>query len=182
MRHVLCRLFFTQDDTKRQVGWGINEKNTILVLLKCSHIVGIFIGFYLVKLYPRHWIYGPVSNKRRVRSTSEEKMTCMVVFTFEVAKENQVAYLETTREVIKPFWEANECLSYEVFQDYFTSPERFVKIQYYRDKETMERSLALARQDPKGQEIVGMFMQHIKPDTLEQRRVVPLIDKAGTVE
>ncbi len=109
-------------------------------------------------------------------------MTCMAVFTFEVAEENQVAYLKATTEVIKPFWEANECLSYEVFQDTFTSPERFVKIQFYTDKETMERSLALARQDPKGKEIVGEFMKHIKPDTLEQRRVVPLIDKKGMVE
>jgi quinol monooxygenase YgiN len=109
-------------------------------------------------------------------------MTHMAVFTFEVAKENQEAYLKATKDVIKPFWEANECLSYEVFQDYFTSPERFVKIQFYKDKETMERSLALARQDPKGQEIVGLFMQYIKPDTLEQRRVVPRIDKAGMVE
>ncbi|MCP4197838.1 MAG: hypothetical protein GY762_11880 [Proteobacteria bacterium] len=100
----------------------------------------------------------------------------MAVFTFEVAKENQVAYLKTTTEVIQPFWEANECLSYEVFQDYFTSSERFVKIQYYGDKETMERSLALARRDPKGREIVEMFMQYVKPDTLEQRRVVSLID------
>ncbi len=109
-------------------------------------------------------------------------MTYMAVFTYEVAKENQEAYLKATTEMIKPFWEANECLSYQVFQDYFTSPERFVKIQFYKDKETMERSLALARQDPKGQAIVSMFMKHIKPNTLEQRRVVPRIDKAGTVE
>ena len=108
-------------------------------------------------------------------------MTYMAVFTFEVAEEKQEAYLKATSEVIKPFWEAHECLSYEVFQDYFTSPERFVKIQFYKDKETMERSLALARQDPKGQEIVGLFMQHIKPDSLEQRRVVPRVDKAGLV-
>ncbi len=106
----------------------------------------------------------------------------MAVFTFEVPAEKQEAYLKTTADDIKPFWEANECLSYEVFQDYFVSPEHFVKIQFYKDKETMERSLALARQDEKGKEIVGLFMQFIKPETLEQRRVVPRIDKDGIVK
>ncbi len=101
----------------------------------------------------------------------------MAVFTFEVPEEKQEEYLKVTGETIKPFWEANECLSYEVYQDYFTSSTRFVKIQFYPDKETMERSLALARQDERGKEVVGAFMKFIKPDTLEQRRVVPRIDK-----
>ncbi len=105
----------------------------------------------------------------------------MAVFTFEVPEERQEDYLKTTVDVIKPFWEANECLSYEVYQDYFESPTRFVKIQYYPDKETMERSLALARQDDRGKEVVGIFMKFIKPETLEQRRVVPRIDKKGVV-
>ena len=106
----------------------------------------------------------------------------MAVFTFEVPEEKQEAYLKATCETIKPFWEANECLSYEVFQDYFISPTHFVKIQFYKDKETMERSLAIARQDDKGKEIVGLFMQFIKADTLEQRRVVPRIDKNGIIK
>ncbi len=106
----------------------------------------------------------------------------MAVFTFEVPEEKQEDYLKITVEVIKPFWEANECLSYEVFQDYFVSSTRFVKIQFYNDRETMERSLALARQDEKGKEVLSMFMQFIKPETLEQRRVVPLIDKNGIVK
>ena len=106
----------------------------------------------------------------------------MAVFTFEVPEEKQEAYLKTTCEIIKPFWEANECLSYEVFQDYFVDPNRFVKIQFFKDRESMERSLALARQDEKGKEIVATFMQFIKPETLEQRRVVPRIDKDGLVK
>ena len=105
----------------------------------------------------------------------------MAIFTFEVSEDKQAEYLKTTREVIKPFWESNECLSYEVYQDYFTSPTRFVKIQYYPDKETMERSLALARQDEKGKQVVATFMKFIKTDTLEQRRVVPRIDRQGMV-
>ena len=106
----------------------------------------------------------------------------MAVFTFEVPEDKQEAYLAATAETIKPFWEANECLSYEVYQDYFVSPTHCVKIQFYSDKETMERSLALARQDEKGKEIVATFMQFIKPETLEQRRVIPRIDKKGLVE
>ena len=69
------------------------------------------------------------------------------IFTFEVPEEKQEAYLKATAEVIKPFWEAHECQSYEVFQDYFEgSRTRFVKIQYYPDKETMEQSLALMKE------------------------------------
>lgn len=105
----------------------------------------------------------------------------MAVFTFEVPEEKQADYLKTTVEVIKPFWETHECLSYEVFQDYFVSPTRFVKIQFYPDKETMERSLALARNTDEGKSVVATFMQFIVPDTLEQRRVVPRIDKNGWV-
>ena len=102
------------------------------------------------------------------------------IFTFEVPEEKQAEYLRTTAEVIKPFWEAHECLSYEVFKDYFDgSTTRFVKIQYYPDKETMEQSLALARQDEKGQEIVALFFRFA--EKLEQRRVVPVIDKDGLV-
>ncbi len=105
----------------------------------------------------------------------------MAVFTFEVPEDKQEEYFNTTNNVIKPFWEANECLSYEVYQDYFVSPRHFVKIQYYPDKDTMERSLALARQDDRGKEVVETFMKFIIPETLEQRRVVPLVDINGLV-
>ncbi len=101
------------------------------------------------------------------------------VFTYEVPEDKQEEYLKTTVELIKPYWEAHECLSYEVYQDYYESPLRFVKEQYYPDKETMERSLALARQDPEAKEIVGLFFKYA--EKLEQRRVVPVIDKNGMV-
>ena len=105
----------------------------------------------------------------------------MAVFTFEVSEQKQAEYLKTTAEVIKPFWERHECLSYEVYQDYFTSPTRFVKIQFYKDKQTMEASLALARNSEEGKNVVATFMQYIVPETLEQRRVVPRIDRDGIV-
>ena len=105
----------------------------------------------------------------------------MAVFTFEVEKERQEEYLKATAEVIKPFWEKHDCLSYEVYQDYFVSPTRFVKIQFYENKEVMERSLALARKSEEGKSIVATFMQYIVPETLEQRRVVPRIDREGMV-
>jgi quinol monooxygenase YgiN len=179
--HVLCSVFFTQYGTKRQVPRGVNGRKHFARCATALLSPVFLIGFYLVKLYSWHWVCNYRVGKPPEPVTNEEKMTYMAMFTFEVAKENQQAYLKTTWEVIKPFWEANECLSYEVFQDYFTNSERFVKIQFYKDKETMERSLASARQDPRGQEIVAMFMQYIKPDTLEQRRVVPRIDKSSMV-
>ena len=105
----------------------------------------------------------------------------MAVFTYEVPEEMQEKYLKVTAETIKPFWEAHECFSYEVYHDYFVSPTRFVKIQFYEDKETMERSLALAREDPRGKEIVALFMKYVNVKTLEQRRVFPRINKDGIV-
>jgi hypothetical protein len=63
-------------------------------------------------------------------------------WTFEVPEEKQAAYLKATAERIKPYWESHGCLSYQVHQDWI-DPRRFVKEQYYPDRETMERDGAL---------------------------------------
>ncbi|MBW1972334.1 MAG: hypothetical protein DRG20_04190 [Deltaproteobacteria bacterium] len=98
------------------------------------------------------------------------------VWTYEVPLEKQEEYLKKTLEVIKPFWEAHECLSYQVYQDY-TNPTRFVKEQLYPDKETMERSLNIARTDPKAKEVVELFRQYAQ--NIVRRRCVPRVDDKG---
>ena len=39
-----------------------------------------------------------------------------VTFTFDVTEEKQAEYIKATAEKIKPFWEANGCLSYQIWQ------------------------------------------------------------------
>lgn len=100
------------------------------------------------------------------------------VWTFEVLEEKQEEYLRKTVEIIKPFWEEHECISYEVYQDY-TNPRGFVKEQYYPDIETMERSLSVVKTDPMAKEIIDLFRQYATD--IVRRRCVPRIDKNGLV-
>jgi len=77
------------------------------------------------------------------------------IWFYEVPEEKQAEYLRKTAEIIRPFWESRECISYEVYQDY-THPRRFVKIQSYATVEAMERDGALFFQarDPSAVEAV----------------------------
>jgi len=80
------------------------------------------------------------------------------VWVFEVPEEKQAAYLKATAEKIKPFWESHGCLSYQVHQDWI-DPRRFVKEQYYADRETMERDGAILfeKKDPEAIAVVELF-------------------------
>ena len=98
------------------------------------------------------------------------------VWVYEVPVEEQEEYLTKTIEIIKPFWEANECISYRVYQDY-TNPVRFEKEQIYPDKETMERSFSLATTDPKAQEIVALFQKYAR--NVIRMRCISRIDDKG---
>jgi hypothetical protein len=101
------------------------------------------------------------------------------VWTFEVPEEKQKEYLENTAKIIKPFWESHECRLYQVLKDY-THPRRFVKEQYYPDKETMERSLALAKEDPNAQAVVATFRKYA--ENVVRMRCVPVIDQNGLID
>jgi len=80
------------------------------------------------------------------------------VFMFEVPEQKQAAYLQATAERIKPFWESHGCLSYQVHQDW-NDPRKFVKEQYYPDRETAERDGALlfVEKDPEAIAVVELF-------------------------
>jgi len=103
------------------------------------------------------------------------------VWTFEVPEEKQEEYLKVTAEIIKPFWEARGCLSYQVFQDY-KDPRRFVKDQIYPDRESLDRDVeaALEKKDPKAVEIVNLFRSYAQ--NIVRRHCIPRIDENGLVE
>jgi len=70
-----------------------------------------------------------------------------VVFQYNVAKEKQAEYLKLTQEKIKPFWEANGCQSYSVWQ-VGESETGFVKEMFFDSMPRMKETMALKQADP----------------------------------
>lgn len=70
-----------------------------------------------------------------------------VIFEYKVAKEKQAEYLELTRDKIKPFWEANGCQSYTVWQA-AESETGFVKEMLFESMPAMKETISLKQADP----------------------------------
>jgi quinol monooxygenase YgiN len=70
-----------------------------------------------------------------------------VVFQYDVAKEKQTEYLKLTQDKIKPFWEANGCQSYTVWQ-VGDSETAFVKEMLFDSMPGMKETMALKQADP----------------------------------
>ena len=70
-----------------------------------------------------------------------------VVFQYNVAKEKQEEYLKLTQEKIRPFWEANGCQSYSVWQ-VGESETGFVKEMLFDSIPKMKETMALKQADP----------------------------------
>jgi quinol monooxygenase YgiN len=70
-----------------------------------------------------------------------------VVFQYNVSKEKQTEYLQMTRDKIKPFWEANGCQSYTVWQ-VGESQTAFVKEMLFESISGMKETMALKQADP----------------------------------
>jgi quinol monooxygenase YgiN len=70
-----------------------------------------------------------------------------VVFQHNVQKEKQSEYLQATREKIKPFWEANGCQSYTVWQ-VGESENAFVKEMLFESAAAMKETMSLKQADP----------------------------------
>lgn len=70
-----------------------------------------------------------------------------VVFQYNVAKEKQEEYLKLTQDKIKPFWEANGCQSYTVWQ-VGESETGFVKEMLFDSMPKMKETMALKQADP----------------------------------
>lgn len=78
------------------------------------------------------------------------------IWQFEVAPEKQDDYLEATATLIKPYWESQACLSYEVYQDR-ENPRRFFKMQVYKNQQDLDKDAVLLSSDPGAQEAVQTF-------------------------
>jgi quinol monooxygenase YgiN len=81
------------------------------------------------------------------KSRKQEKNMVKVVFQYNVAKEKQAEYLQITRDKIKPFWEANGCQSYTVWQ-VAESETAFVKEMLFESMPGMKETMALKQADP----------------------------------
>jgi quinol monooxygenase YgiN len=81
------------------------------------------------------------------KSRKQEKNMVKVVFQYNVAKEKQAEYLQITRDKIKPFWEANGCQSYTVWQ-VGDSETGFVKEMLFESMPGMKETMALKQADP----------------------------------
>lgn len=70
-----------------------------------------------------------------------------VVFQYNVVKEKQAEYLQLTQDKIKPFWEANGCQSYTVWQ-VGESETAFVKEMLFESPAAMKETMSLKQADP----------------------------------
>ena len=59
-----------------------------------------------------------------------------VIFSFEVAKENQEEFLNFVKAGTKPWWESHGCLGYNVWQA--AGENAFIKIMEFPDMATMQ--------------------------------------------
>jgi hypothetical protein len=82
-----------------------------------------------------------------------------VIFEYDVAVENQDAYVQATREKIKPLWESIGCKAYDIWQ-VKESETGFVKTMLFEDAETMKSAMADEKADAV-KEIFFKFAQNI---------------------
>jgi quinol monooxygenase YgiN len=77
----------------------------------------------------------------------QEKKMVKVIFQYNVAKEKQAEYLQLTQDKIKPFWEANGCQSYTVWQ-VAESETGFVKEMLFQSVTAMKETMSLKQAEP----------------------------------
>lgn len=77
-----------------------------------------------------------------------------VIFEYRVTVENQEAYVQATRETIKPLWEALGCRAYDIWQ-VKESDTAFVKTMLFEDGAVMKSAMA----DPKADAAKEIFRQ-----------------------
>jgi hypothetical protein len=70
-----------------------------------------------------------------------------VIFQYNVPIEKQAEYLQLTQDKIKPFWEANGCQSYTVWQ-VAESETGFVKEMLFERMPAMKETMSLKQAEP----------------------------------
>jgi quinol monooxygenase YgiN len=69
-----------------------------------------------------------------------------VIFEYDVAVENQEAYVKATKTEIKPLWESIGCLAYDIWQ-VKENETGFVKTMLFEDAATMKSAMADEKAD-----------------------------------
>jgi quinol monooxygenase YgiN len=78
-----------------------------------------------------------------------------VVFTFEVAKENQEEFLDFVKSGTKPWWESHGCLAYDVWQA--AGENAFIKTMDFADQETFQTVMPANERDPECRALIEKF-------------------------
>jgi hypothetical protein len=79
-------------------------------------------------------------------ATNKERRMITVIFEYDVAVENQDAYVQTTKEKIKPLWESIGCAAYNIWQ-VKDSETGFVKTMLFEDAAAMKSAMADEKAD-----------------------------------
>jgi hypothetical protein len=82
-----------------------------------------------------------------------------IIFEYDVALENQDAYVQATRDKIKPLWESIGCHAYDIWQ-VKESETGFVKTMLFADAAAMKSAMADEKADA-AKEIFYEFAQNI---------------------
>ncbi|MEW6663754.1 MAG: antibiotic biosynthesis monooxygenase [Thermodesulfobacteriota bacterium] len=90
-----------------------------------------------------------------------------VIFQYNVPKERQAEYLQLTEDKIKPFWEANGCQSYTVWQ-VAESETAFVKEMLFESVAAMKQTMALNQAGPI-KEMYFRFAADVSRKTIEKK-------------
>jgi quinol monooxygenase YgiN len=85
----------------------------------------------------------------------KERIMVNIIFSFEVAKENQEEFLSFVKSGTKPWWEAHGCLGYNVWQA--AGENAFVKIMEFPDMATMEKVVPANEKDPECKALIEKF-------------------------
>ena len=78
-----------------------------------------------------------------------------VIFEYDVAAENQDAYIQATREKIKPLWESIGCKMYDIWR-VKESETAFVKTMLFEDAAAMKAAMA----DEKADAVKELFYKY----------------------
>jgi hypothetical protein len=68
-----------------------------------------------------------------------------LIFTFDVDPTRKQEYIKATAEKIKPFWEANGCQSYNIWE--LEEGNTFLKFMFFKDMEAKNNVMGLKSEE-----------------------------------
>ncbi len=82
-----------------------------------------------------------------------------VIFTFEVAKENQEEFLRFVKSGTKPWWESHGCLSYTVWQA--AGENAFMKRMAFSDMAAVKKVMSANEENHECRALIDQFESYV---------------------